>query len=151
MNRSIGLVAAISLLALATPSSAETALSAPSGHGQQALAARVDGAVIRARVCAAGACSPDGGTALPVPEDVRAGLPRAKGSVIGLADGKSVLRFDVPGEGEGATWVMLLAAPLSGKGSEPIVVWSGWTGLAKGEIGEERSASVLEETLKKGK
>lgn len=124
---------------------------APAGHGQQALAVGLDGTGgLRARVCA-GTCSPDGGALLPVPDDARRGLSAAKLSTIELADGKLVVRADVPSATEGASFVMLLAAPLGGKGSEPLVIWSGVTGAAKGEIGEERSAAVIDEPAgKKG-
>ena len=51
----------------------------------------------------------------------------------------------------GAAWVMLIAAPPVGKGSEPVLVWSGWTGVSKGEHGEERVGVVFDEPAAAGK
>lgn len=148
-------------MVLSALSSAAAALPAglsvvvPAGHGQQALAVRAEGDGVRARVCAAGACAADGGVMLPLPEDVRKLFPTgARGEAVELADGKRVLRIDVPASSTEpglGTWVMLIAAPLAGKGSEPVLVWSGWTGIARGEHGEERVSVVLAEPAASGK
>src|SRR5687767_12560460 len=61
----------------------------PAAAGQQALAIRVAPGGITARVCAAGACSPDGGKALEVPAEARALLGAARVRAVALADGKS--------------------------------------------------------------
>jgi hypothetical protein len=124
---------------------------APGASGQQALAVNVSAQGVTARVCAGGgACSAEGGAALEVAAEARAGLGKARAAVVALADGKKVVRVDVPGAQESERWVMLIAAPLAGKGSDPIVLFRGWTGISKGEHGEGRSAVVMEERLAKG-
>lgn len=151
-----GTLAALAALALAAPAAAQPpgpslALSVPPGPGQQALALRTEGGAVRARVCASAvSCTPDGGALLPLPEDVRPLLARARLTTVPLAGGRAVARVELPGDAPEAAWVMLLAAPLAGKGSEPLIVWSGWTGVIRGEHGEERSAAVLAEPLPGG-
>jgi hypothetical protein len=147
-------LAALASLALAAPAAAQApvlALSVPAGPGQQALALRAEGGAVRARVCAsATGCAPDGGALLPLPEDARPLLGKARATVLTLAGGRAVARVELPGEAPEAAWVMILAAPLAGKGSEPLIVWSGWTGVSRGEHGEERSAAVLTEPVAGG-
>ncbi len=126
---------------------APPSLTIPGASGQQALALRVEGAALRARVCGSGACEPDGGAALGLPEDVRPLVGNAALKRVELRSGRSVARLDVPGKDGAGTWVMLVAAPASGKGAEPVVIYAGWTAVAKGEAGEERSAIVLEEPI----
>jgi hypothetical protein len=119
--------------------------SAPAGRGQQALALRAEGGAVRAHVCAAAAgCTPDGGALLPLPEDVRALLPKATARTVTLAGGRVLVDVALPGEA-GAVWRMLIAAPATGGGSEPALVWSGWTNVSRGEHGEERVQVVVEE------
>ncbi|APR81184.1 HEAT repeat protein [Minicystis rosea] len=140
-------------MALAAPAKAQSsslALNVPAGRGQQALALRAEGNAVRARVCASAAgCTPDGGALLPLPEDVRALLPKGKATTVMLAGGRALGHVELPGEG-GAAWRMLIAAPLAGKGSEPLILWSGWTGVPHGEHGEERSAAVVVEAAADG-
>ena len=150
--------AALAALALAAPAAAQSpgpgpglALLVPPGPGQQTLALRAEGGAVRARVCASAAsCTPDGGALLPLPEDARPLLPRARVTAVTLAGGRAVARVELPGEAPEAAWVMILAAPLTGKGSEPLIVWSGWTGVAHGEHGEERSFALVSEPLPGG-
>jgi HEAT repeat protein len=151
MRRVLPLLATLALAAPAAAQPASLALTVPAGRGQQALALRAEGNAVRARVCAAGAgCTPDGGALLPLPEEVRALLPKAKATSVLLAGGRVLAHVELPGETAGTAWRMLLAAPLDGKGSEPTLLWSGWTGVARGEHGEERSAAVIEEPGKDG-
>jgi HEAT repeat protein len=147
------LLPALAALALAAPASAQPggiAIASPGGPGQQALAIRAEGGAILARACAAAPCTPDGGVLLPVPDDVKPLLPGGRAATIALAGGRVVGRVDVPGGAAGSAWVMLLVAPLTGRGAEPQVLWSGWTGLSRGEHGEERSAAVLVEAAPRG-
>jgi hypothetical protein len=150
-HRPLALLAA---MALAAPAAAQPtaglSLAVPAGPGQQALALRAEGGAIRARVCAAAPCTPDGGALLPLPEDVRPLLPSARAKTIALAGGRSVARVDVPGAAAGSAWVLLMAAPPAGKGSEPLLLWSGWTGAPTGQPGEEVRASVVEEPAQGG-
>ncbi|WP_437877340.1 HEAT repeat domain-containing protein [Sorangium sp. So ce513] len=133
----------------------------PHAAGQQALAVRIDARGITARVCpSAAACAPDGGGVLPVPPEVAPLLGGARVAPITLADGKHLAKIEAPAGGASAgargadagsgAWVMLLAAPLAGKGAEPLVLWSGWTGVAAGEHGEGRSDAVVVEPLASG-
>ncbi|MGK3966229.1 HEAT repeat domain-containing protein [Sorangium sp. So ce118] len=135
----------------------------PHAAGQQALAVRIDAGGITARACpAAAACAPDGGKVLAVPPEVAPLLGGARVVPVTLADGKRLAKIEAPvaatpagaaatalGAG-GGSWVMLLAAPLAGKGTEPVVLWSGWTGVSTGEHGEGRSDAVVVEPLGSG-
>jgi len=146
-RRLAGIALVLGALCAAAPAAAAPAQdhALPAGAGQQALGLRVgDGGVI-ARACASGACSAEGGKALEVPADAAPRLGQARVRAVTLADGKRLARIDVPAAAEGGAWVMLVAAPLTGKGGEPVVLWSGWTGVSRGEHGEERSGVVLEE------
>ncbi|WP_437591276.1 HEAT repeat domain-containing protein [Sorangium sp. So ce1000] len=129
--------------------------------GQQALAVRIDPGGIAARICpAAAVCAPDGGKVLAVPSEVVPLLGGARVVPVTLADGKRLAKIEAPAAGKSAgagapgtasgSWVMLLAAPLAGKGAEPLVLWSGWTGVATGEHGEGRSDAVVVEPLGSG-
>ncbi|WP_437962662.1 HEAT repeat domain-containing protein (plasmid) [Sorangium sp. So ce119] len=133
----------------------------PQAAGQQALAVRIDARGITARACpSAAACAPDGGKVLAVPPEVAPLLGGARVAPVALADGKRLAKIEAPASGapSGAragdvasgSWVMLLAAPLAGKGAEPLVLWSGWTGVATGEHGEGRSDAVVVEPLGSG-
>lgn len=124
-------------------------IALPAGAGQQALAVQIGAGGVLARVCAGPPCTADGGKALEVPADVRPLLAAARARAIPLADGKQLARVEAR-RGADGSWVMLIAAPLAGKGSDPLVLWSGWTDLASGEHGEERSGAVLEEPAGKG-
>ncbi|WP_437624623.1 HEAT repeat domain-containing protein [Sorangium sp. So ce1151] len=134
----------------------------PHAAGQQALAVRIDAGGITARACPAAACAPDGGKVLAVAPEVAPLLGGARVVPVTLADGKRLAKIEAPvaatpagaaatalGAG-GGSWVMLLAAPLAGKGTEPIVLWSGWTGVSTGEHGEGRSDAVVVEPLGSG-
>jgi HEAT repeat protein len=151
---SFGAPASLISLSFIATASAQVApgasASAPAAAGQQAIAVRAGPQGITARVCASGACSAEGGARVEVPAEVTPLLARARVGNIALADGKQVLRIEAPGAREPEKWVMLIAAPLAGKPSEPVVLWSGFTGAAKGEHGEGRTSVVLEEKLAKG-
>ncbi len=146
----------LALGALLTPTFAQAqpagfAQSAPAGHGQQTLTIKAEPTGLRAQVCAGTPCAVDAGIILPFPEDVRPSIPRGKASTLELADGRRLLRVDLPADpastSAGGTWVILLAAPLAGKGNEPLIVWSGWTGAPRGELGEQRSTVIVEEPI----
>lgn len=126
---------------------AETSLShgAPAAAGQQALGVQVDARGVFARVCAAGACAGEGGASIAVPAEVRAKLGKARARTIQLQGGRHVIRVEIPGESDSGTWVLLIAAPPSGKGTEPLILFNDFTGLAKGEHGEGRAKVIFEE------
>jgi hypothetical protein len=142
----------LAALALAAPAQAAgPTLAVPAGPGQQALGLGVEAGGVRAHACAAAPCAPDGGVLLAPPAGpAKPLLDQAKLSVVALEGGRAVARADVPGDVEGSVWVLFVAAPLAGKGSEPVVVWSGWTGVSRGELGEEHSAAVVVERVSAG-
>ncbi len=132
--------------------SAAGAVSSPAGHGQQAIAVRIEAAGVRVKVCASGACEADGGAVIAVPDDVKSATPSATAGLREIGSGRQIVRVDFPVDNlaPGATWTVLLAAPLAGKGSEPVVVWTGFVGVAKGEHGEQRVNVIGEDTSVKG-
>lgn len=145
-------------LVLATSSAAPDATSskdsivAPAVAGQQALAVRASKAGVVARVCAKEAnCSAEGGQAIELPQGALELVARgAKLETRTLVGGRQVVRVVAGGGPGGASFVALLAAPLAGKGDAPITLWSGFTGLTKGEHGEERAFVLVEEPQEKG-
>ncbi|WP_437336542.1 HEAT repeat domain-containing protein [Sorangium sp. So ce394] len=156
----VGVIAASSTL-LGNAAAQVAPVVLPHAAGQQALAVRVDPGGITARACPAkAACAPDGGKVLAVPPEVAPLLGGARVVPIALADGKHLAKIEAPAAGKpapasapgaaGGSWAMLVAAPLAGKGTEPIVLWSGWTGVATGEHGEGRSDAVVVEPLGSG-
>ncbi|WP_437815802.1 HEAT repeat domain-containing protein [Sorangium sp. So ce1078] len=160
IGAAVGVIAASSTL-LGNAAAQVAPVVLPHAAGQQALAVRIDPGGITARACpAAAACAPDGGKVLAVPSEVAPLLGSARVVPITLADGKRLAKIEAPAAGKPApasapgagsgSWAMLLAAPLAGKGAEPIVLWSGWTGVATGEHGEGRSDVVVVEPLGSG-
>ena len=141
------LLVAFSPLLAPRIAAADATLAAPAGHGQQAMAVRVEAAGVRVKVCVSGPCEADGGAVIAVPDEAKAALPRGTATLRELSGGRRVARVDVPLEkgDPGAAWTLLVAAPLAGKGSEPVVVWSGLTGVSKGEHGEGRVTVIVEE------
>ena len=155
MKRSRSLAAllvACSPLVAPRIAAADATLSPPAGHGQQAMAVRVDAGGVRVKVCASGKCEPDGGALIAVPDEVRATSAKATLALREIGGGRQIVRADFPIEkGEpGAMWTLLLAAPLAGKGGEPVVVWSGFIGVNKGEHGEGRVNVIVDEAGAKG-
>jgi hypothetical protein len=154
MKRSRSLAAlALALSPLLAPriAAADPLLSTAGGHGQQALGVRVEAGGVRVKVCASGKCAPDGGAAIALPDEVKGSIAGATVKSSALTSGREIVRVDVPVEkGEpGATWTLLLAAPLAGKGSDPVVVWTGFVGVNKGEHGEGRVNVIVDEPASK--
>ena len=150
MKRSRSLAAllvAFSPLLVPRIAAADATTFAPAGRGQQALAVRVEAAGVRARVCASGACEAEGGAVIAVPDEAREALSRGAAALREIEGGRRIVRVDLPLEkgDPGATWTLLVAAPLTGKGSEPVVVWSGFVGVSKGEHGEGRATVIVDE------
>ncbi len=150
MKRSRSLAAllvAFSPLLVPRIAAADAATFAPAGRGQQALAVRVEAAGVRVKVCASGACEAEGGAVIAVPDEAKAALPRGAAALREIEGGRRIVRVDLPLEkgDPGATWTLLVAAPLTGKGSEPVVVWSGFVGMSKGEHGEGRATVIVDE------
>lgn len=151
MRSLVGLLFALFPLTLAAPAFADAmTLTVAGGPGQQALALVREGGAVRARVCASTPCTAEGGALLSVPEDARGLLAKAVATSVTLAGGRVLALVGVPSDTPGVRWVMVLAAPLTGKGSEPLLLWSGWSGSKAGEHGEERSVEVRTEALAGG-
>lgn len=142
----------LAALALAAPARAggDVTASLPPGPGQQALGLRVEAGGVRVRACAAAPCAADGGSVIAAPQGPRPRFEEAKVTPLTLDGGRGVARVEVPGDVEGATWVLVVAGPLAGKGADPVVVWSGWTGVSRGEAGEEQSAAVVVDRAPRG-
>ena len=148
MRRLLCSTLALASLALPSPALAEPpppVLLVPAGPGQQAMALRVESSAIRARICASAAgCSPDGGVTVALPEGARVQTGNTRMRAVMLAGGRMIAHVEIAGEA-GAVGRVLIAAPLDGKDREPVVLWSGVTGAARGEHGEERSQAVIED------
>jgi hypothetical protein len=131
---------------------ADATLSPPAGHGQQAMAVRVEAGGVRVKVCASGKCDPEGGALIAALDEVKAASAKATLALREIGGGKQIVRADFPVErgAPGATWTLLLAAPLAGKGSEAVVIWSGFVGVSKGEDGEGRVNAIVDEPGAKG-
>jgi hypothetical protein len=144
------LVAALSCLS--SRARADAVAVAPAGPGQAALAVSASAGGIVARACAAEAgCAAAGGATVPVPDDVAPRLASASIRVVPLEGKRHLVRVDVPGETQGASWVLLVAAPpASAPSREPRVLFGGWTGAARGEEGEARTTVVVEDPLPSG-
>ncbi|MDI1477841.1 HEAT repeat domain-containing protein [Polyangium sp. y55x31] len=132
--------------------SSKDSIVAPAVAGQQALAVRASKAGIVARVCAKESdCNAESGTTIELPAGALDLVAKgAKLETRTLVGGRQVVRVVAGGGTGGASFVALLAAPLAGKGDAPITLWTGFTGLAKGEHGEERATVLVEEPLEKG-
>jgi HEAT repeat protein len=145
------LSALFTFAATTTTWAASSNVVAPAAAGQQALAAAVaDGAIV-AKVCPSPTgCTATGGTSIDVPADATPLFKQgARLDDIKLVGGKHVVRIVADGS-NGERFTLFLAAPLSGKGETPLVLWSGFTGQSKGEYGEERVNVVIEEKLGDG-
>ncbi|TKD01670.1 HEAT repeat domain-containing protein [Polyangium fumosum] len=134
------------------PGTSKDSIVAPAVAGQQALAVRASKAGIVARVCAKEAdCDAASGATIELPGGALDLVAKgAKLETRTLAGGRQIVRVVAGGGAGGASFVALLAAPLAGKGDAPITLWTGFTGLAKGEHGEERVSVLVEEPLEKG-
>ena len=112
--------------------------TAPSSTTQPALAVGFVGSTLRARSCPTQACPLDVGLDLSLPGGAH--LPEARLAVVRLGADRSAVHVRVPLDGGGA-WEAVIAAPLAGQ--EPVVVFSGKTGLVSGEYGLRTGKVVL--------
>jgi hypothetical protein len=116
--------------------------TARAGGGQQLLAAGLDaGGVLRARVCAAPPCGLEAGRELAVPSTLRHRLRDARFTVVPIGKGRRAIVVTVPDASGQRAWESVLAAPL--KGTEPLVLFEGMTGLAEGEYGLRHGGMVM--------
>ncbi|MEP7122443.1 MAG: HEAT repeat domain-containing protein [Byssovorax sp.] len=155
MKRSRSLAAlALALSSIFAPriAAADPLIATAGGHGQQALGVRVEAGGVRVKVCASGKCDPDSGAVIALGDEVKASIAGATVKSSVLTSGREIVRVDVPIEkgDAGATWTLLLAAPLAGKGNKPVVVWTGLVGVSRGEHGEGRVNVIVDEPLAKG-
>ncbi|MDB4997211.1 MAG: repeat protein [Myxococcaceae bacterium] len=142
--RGLAALSAASFVLVHAPGArAATEATAPAGGGS-AVAARVDlaASLLRYRACPALPCVATGGAELAIALD-RASLPDAKDvSVVPIAigDGKTVLHVRVPAKGKRIAWEAIVAATPAAPGAS--VLWSGVTGLARGEEGERSGEAI---------
>ncbi len=131
--------------------STSSSIVAPASAGQQALAVAVIEDRLVAKVCPSPtACSATSGTTIALSERAPVFLRKgARVEAVNLQGGRHVVRVVADGAGS-ERFVAFVAAPLSGKGEEPIALWSGVTGSSSGEYGEERVSVVVEEKLDDG-
>lgn len=137
---SLLLSASILAALLGAPRAARAAgadLTAPAGGGQQALAVKVVGERLLAKVCAAAPCDASGGSPLALPEGFPVSGARAR--AVDLPLGRRVVVVEVPAkEAAAGVYTFLLAAPLAGKGTEPELLVKGTLERVVGETGEAR-------------
>jgi hypothetical protein len=140
MPRNLAFAAALAVTTGAGLAHAETLRAEPSAE-QLGLELRIDETGLAARVRRANEpweqTSP---VKLNPPESLAKDLPSARARVLELEGKRRAIRVDVP-QG-GATWTLLLAAPLTRSDGAPLVLWTGWLG-ARGEQPEERRENVL--------
>lgn len=114
------------------PSVGPRSLLVPAGERQTALAVELGSDALWAAACARGSCSAREGVRVELPPAARSAAARATLQVLELARGRRVVHVRVPlGELE---WEALLGAAVGRP--EPLVLFSGPTGLAQGEDGE---------------
>src|SRR4051812_14893546 len=120
MRRSVLFAASAFAGAFLAPAlaAADGAVTAPAARGQQTLALKVDASGVAARVCAA-PCTADGAPAIELPEDARPLAADGRARVVELADGRHVARVELRAKDQ--IYELIVAAPLAGKGSEPLV------------------------------
>jgi hypothetical protein len=122
-------------LALGAP-----AFAAP-GPGQSGLAVGSDAAGgLRAAACAAEPCKVDGGVALAVPSNLKAGVAKARLAVVGIGNGRRAIVVTVPGAGSGQNFEAVVAMPPGAR--DPRILFQGLTGLVEGSDGVRQGKSV---------
>jgi hypothetical protein len=129
------------LLSLSLSSAAQkksVVARAPAGDKQAELVVGFtsDGA-LRAKVCTTSPCDPSGGTEIPLGADAKALAPKAKLSVGRIARARRVVIVEMADKAGGREWTTIVAAPIGG-GTDPKVIFSGWTGLTSGEPGDRK-------------
>ncbi len=129
-----GFVLLTSLPAMAQKSRAVVARAA-AGDQQAELAVgfAADG-TLRAQVCPKSGCDIADGTDLRIPTDARALRASAKLLVGRIARARRVILVEINDDKHRRKWSSIVAAPIGG-GSDPKVLFNGWTGLVEGELG----------------
>jgi HEAT repeat protein len=116
--------------------------TARAGGGQPLLAVGIDaGGALRARVCAAAPCGLEGGRELALPAAARARLRDVRLTVVPIGKQRRVIVVTIPEPAQQRAWEAVIAAPL--RGSEPLVLFEGMTGLAEGEYGLRHGGMVM--------
>lgn len=143
MRAIVGCAAALSVFvpSLALAAKPVTAV-AKAGGGQAALAVGFDaGGSLRARVCPGARCGTEGGRELELPLPAKEHLDKARLTVVPIGKGRRVVVVTIPDAARERAWEAVVAAPL--RGTEPLTLFSGWTGLAEGEYGLRHGSMVM--------
>jgi HEAT repeat protein len=112
--------------------------------GQPALAVAFDGSgQLHAKVCDAEPCTPDGGEAIAVPAEAAALATSARLRVVRIGEARHGVVVEIPDAAQARTWTAIVLAPASGRGREPLVPFSGYTGPVSGVEGERTGPAVL--------
>lgn len=128
------------LLASAARAADVVAFAAP-GNGQAGIAVGFDRAgALRALTCAAPGCAIERGSEIAFPAELRAAIPNAQFSVVGIGAGRRAVVVSVVDAKTARSWSAVLAGPLGG--SEPNLIFSGFTGFSAGEEGTRRGKRV---------
>src|SRR5258708_5743712 len=138
----VAFACALASVFVASAAWAAVSTSAPSAAGQQALTVEAGPGGVRAAACASGPCAASSGKAVDVPEAAKRLLGGAKTETIELENGRHVVRI-VAADAGGAAWEALVAAPVTGQPSEPVVLWSGFTDAPRGDTGEEVGGAAV--------
>jgi HEAT repeat protein len=110
--------------------------------GQSPLAVGFDATGnLRAHVCQREPCSLDGASAIPVPEEAMRLAMGARLRVLRLGLERTGVVVEIPDPPKARTWFAVVVAPL--KGAEPLVPFSGYTGLVEGVEGERSGPTVV--------
>jgi hypothetical protein len=84
---------------------------------------------------------PDGGTAIAVPAEATRLATGARLRVVRLGLERTAVVVEIPDPAVARTWFALVTAPLTG--TEPLVPFSGYTGLVQGVEGERSGPTLL--------
>lgn len=136
----LGLLGGAMCAAPVHAASGVVAFAAPGG-GQGGLAVGFDAAgALRAAACAAAGCSIELGTELPFPAELRPAIASAQFSVVGIGEGRRAIVVSVSDARAARAWSAVVAAALGG--TEPTLIFAGFTGYIAGEDGMRRGKRV---------
>jgi HEAT repeat protein len=116
--------------------------TARAGGGQPLLAVGLDATgVLRARVCPGAPCGLEAGREIAIPSALRARLRETRMTVVPIGKQRRAIVVTVPEPSRQRAWEAVIAAPL--RGTEPLVLYDGMTGLADGQYGLRHGGMVM--------
>jgi hypothetical protein len=139
----------LALLALARPAAAQdagrirqVAAVTPASGGQPVLAVGFDASgTLRAAVCPATPCRQEKGQSLALPAAAQALATSAVLSVVRIGQRRHAVHVKIAEPRARRSWeAVVFARPGA---TQPEVLFSGWTGLLQGELGERRGPMLL--------